>query len=89
MEQTREASTTNLAERWCGQVARRDEVRVARRLYRKPLVDGVYPVDAGALLDEFFHVLREWGIAHSPRMSGARASRVRWCPWCKLSCGTD
>jgi hypothetical protein len=43
MEQTREAITTNLAERWCWQVARRDEVRVARRLDRKQRVDGVYP----------------------------------------------
>ena len=41
----------------------RDEVRVARRLYRKQLVDGVYPLDAGALLDQFFHFLRELGIA--------------------------
>lgn len=63
MEQTRETITTNLAERLCWQVARRDEVRVARRLYRKQLVDGVYPLDAGALLDEFFHFLRELGIA--------------------------
>ncbi len=63
MEQTREAITTNLAARWCWPVARRDEVRVARRLYRKPLVDGVYPLDAGALLEECFHVLRAWGSA--------------------------
>jgi hypothetical protein len=41
MEPTREAITTTLAERWCGQVAQRDDVRVARRLYRKQVVDGV------------------------------------------------
>ena len=41
MEQTREAVTTNLAEQLCWPVARRDEVRVARRLYRKQLLDGV------------------------------------------------
>ena len=63
MEQTREALTTNLAERWCWQVARREEVRVARRLYRKPLGDGVYPWDAGALREECFHCRRELGIA--------------------------
>ena len=63
MEQPREAIPTNLAERWGRQVARRDEVRVARRLDRQPLVDGVYPLEAGALLEEFFHVRREWGIA--------------------------
>ena len=59
MEQTREAITTNLAERWCWQVAQRDDVRVARRLYRKQVVDGVYPLDAGAWLDEFFQFLEE------------------------------
>ena len=41
MEQTREVITTNLAERLCWQVARRDDSRVARRLYRKQVVDGV------------------------------------------------
>jgi hypothetical protein len=29
---------------------------------RKELVDGVYPLDAGAVLDEFFHFLRDLGI---------------------------
>jgi hypothetical protein len=32
MAQPREAMTQNLAERLCGQVARRDDSRVARRL---------------------------------------------------------
>ena len=41
MEQTREAITQHLAERLCWQAARRDDARVARRLYRKPVVDGV------------------------------------------------
>ena len=62
MQQTREEITTNLAERLCWQVARRDDTRVARRLYRKELVDGVYPLDAGAVLDECFHFLRELGV---------------------------
>ena len=62
MEQTREAITQNLAERWCWQAARRDDARVARRLYRKQLVDGVYPLDAGAVLDDFFHFLRKLGV---------------------------
>ena len=42
MEQTREAIEQNLAERLCWQAAHRDDARVARRLYRKPVVDGVY-----------------------------------------------
>jgi hypothetical protein len=40
-------------------VAQRDDVRVARRLYRKQVVDGVSPLDAGALLDEFVPFLEE------------------------------
>ena len=62
MPHTREAITTNLAERLCWQVARRDDTRVARRLYRKELVDGVSPMDTRAVLDECFHFLRELGV---------------------------
>jgi hypothetical protein len=57
MTQTHDEITTNLAERLCWQVARRDDTRIARRLYRKPLVDGVYRLDEGALLDDFVHFL--------------------------------
>jgi hypothetical protein len=57
MGQTRDEITQNLAARLRWQVAQRDDTRVARRLYRKPLVDGVYRLDAGALLDDFFHFL--------------------------------
>lgn len=62
MGQTREHLTQNLAERLCWQVARRDDTRVARRLYRKQLVDGVYRLDEGALLDDFFHFLQVSGV---------------------------
>jgi hypothetical protein len=62
MEQTREAITQNLAERLCWQAARRDDARVARRLYRKPVVDGVYRLDEGALRDDFFHCWRKLGV---------------------------
>ena len=62
MEQTREEITENLAERLCWEVARRDDVRVARRLYRKQVVDGVYRLDEGALLDDFFHFLQALGV---------------------------
>jgi Transposase DDE domain len=58
MGQTHDEITQNLAERLCWQVARRDDTRIARRLYRKQLVDGVYRLDEGALLDDFFHFLR-------------------------------
>jgi hypothetical protein len=62
MEQTREMIAQDLAERLCWQVARRDDARVARRLYRKPVVDGVYRLDEGALLDDFFYCLQQLGV---------------------------
>jgi Transposase DDE domain len=62
MEQTRDEITQNLAERLCWEVARRDDIRVARRLYRKQLVDGVYRLDEGALLDDFLHFLETLGV---------------------------
>jgi hypothetical protein len=62
MGQTREGITQNLAERVCWQAARRDDRRVARRLYRKQVVEGVYRLDEGAVLDEFFHCLQALGV---------------------------
>ena len=62
MAQTQETIAQNLAERLCWQVARRDDARVARRLYRKQVVDGVYRLDEGALLDGFFHFLQQLGV---------------------------
>jgi hypothetical protein len=62
MEQTREAIAQKLAERLCWQAARRDDARVARRLYRKQVVDGVYRLDEGALLDDFFYFLHKLGV---------------------------
>jgi hypothetical protein len=62
MRQTPDEITQNLAERLCWEVARRDESRVARRLYRKQEVDGVYRLDEGAVLDEFFHFLQSTGV---------------------------
>jgi hypothetical protein len=62
MEQTRDELAANLAERLCWQVARRDDSRVARRLYRKQEVDGVYQLDEGALLDDFFGFLQQLGV---------------------------
>jgi len=62
MGHTRDEITQNWAERLCWQVARRDDSRVARRLYRKQAVDGVYRLDEGAVLDDFFHCLRAIGV---------------------------
>ena len=77
MDQTREAIAQNLAERWCWQVARRDDTRVARRLYRKQLVDGVYRLDEGALLDDFFHCLQATEVmAMLEQVHGTAIQRV-------------
>jgi hypothetical protein len=62
MRQTHDEITQNVAERLCWEVARRDDSRVARRLYRKQEVDGVYRLDEGAVLDDFFHFLRAIGV---------------------------
>lgn len=62
MRQTRETIEQNLAERLCWQVAQRDDSRVARRLYRKQVIDGVYRLDEGAVLDDFFYFLHELGV---------------------------
>jgi Transposase DDE domain len=62
MRQTNDELTQNLAERLCWEVARRDDTRVARRLYRKQEVDGVYRLDEGAVLDDFFHFLQALGV---------------------------
>lgn len=77
MPQTRDEITENLAERWCWQVARRDDARVARRLYRTQVVDGVYRLDAGAVLDDFFHFLQAFGVmALLEQLRGAAIDRV-------------
>jgi hypothetical protein len=62
MGPTEDEITENLAERWCWEVARRDDARVARRLYRQPVVDGVYRRDAGARLEDFFPFLPAIGV---------------------------
>jgi hypothetical protein len=62
MGHTPEQVTQNPAERWCWEIAQRDDSRVARRLYRKPLVDGVYRLEEGAWLDDFFHCLPAIGV---------------------------
>ena len=91
MGQTRDETTRNLAERLCWEVARRDDSRVARRLYRKQIVDGVYRLDEGALLDDFFHFLRAIGVmALLEQACGTAIQRIRYaenetnyCPRCQ------
>jgi hypothetical protein len=59
MRQTDNEITQNLAERLCWEVARRDDTRIARRRCRKQEVDGVYRLDEGTVLDDFFHFLEQ------------------------------
>lgn len=61
MRQRHDAITQRLTERLCWEAARRDDARVARRLYRKPEVEGVYRLAAGAVVDDFFHCLQASG----------------------------
>jgi hypothetical protein len=62
MQQTRDEITQNLAERLCWEAARRDDTRIARCLYRKQVVDGIYRLDEGAVLDDFFSFLQDLGV---------------------------
>src|SRR5918995_604320 len=76
MRHAKDELVQNLAERLCWEVARRDDARVARRLYRKQEVDGVYRLDEGALLDDFFSFLHELEvIAWLDTVQGTAAQR--------------
>jgi hypothetical protein len=75
MRQTRDELTEHLAERLCWEVARRDDSRVARRLYRKQEIDGVYRLDEGAVLDDFFHFLQAVGVMPLLEQSRSAASQ--------------
>ena len=61
MRQIKDELPQNLAEWLCWDVVRRDDTRVARRLYRQQEVDMVYRLDEGAVLDDFFQFLRTIG----------------------------
>jgi hypothetical protein len=67
MTQTRADVAQTLAERWCGQAARREDARVARRLYRRQVVDGVSRLDEGVLLDDFFSCRPPLGVVDGLR----------------------
>jgi hypothetical protein len=84
MRQTPEAVQPYLAERLCGQAACQDDSRVARRLYRQPGVDGVYPLGEGAVLDDGFSCWQAWGGATGWATSRARRSSARWSRSCRL-----
>jgi hypothetical protein len=60
--QSPEDVTTNLVERLDWRFARRDESRIARRLWKKQAVDAISSLEEGAILDEFVHFLGEVGV---------------------------
>jgi hypothetical protein len=80
MGQTREAITQNLAERLCWQAAQSDDSRVARRLSRKEVVDGVYRLDEGAPLDDFCHFLRGLGVLDLMKLVQGKAIQREMVP---------
>jgi len=62
MGQTSDEISPRVAERWCSEVACRDDSRVVRRLHRSQVVDGVYRQDEGAWLDDFCHFRDQVGV---------------------------
>jgi hypothetical protein len=84
MGRTHDGSTQNPAEQLCWEVSWRDGCRLARRLYRKQLVKGVYRLDEGAALGDCFHFLQARGVTALPeQMHGAAIQRqmgpfIRW-----------
>jgi hypothetical protein len=77
MEQTQEEMPQHLAERWCWPAARRDDVRVARRLDHQQVGAGVSRLDEGALLAACFPCLPELGVADGlTDVQGTTSQRV-------------
>jgi len=60
--QSPEDVTTNLVERLDWRFARRDERRIARRLWQKQAVDAISSLAEGAIVDECVHCLDEVGV---------------------------
>jgi len=85
MQQTRDEITQNLAERLWWEVARRDDSQVARRLCRKPVVEGVYRLDAGAVLDDCLQCATKQGDARSGKLRDL--CRQVMSPWGAASGG--
>jgi hypothetical protein len=77
----------NLAERLGWDVARHDDLRVAQRLYHKQVVDGVYRLDEGALLDDFFYCLQERGVPDWLVNIEGTAGQRETVPFVNISCG--
>jgi hypothetical protein len=79
MGQTNEELTENLAEWLCWEVARRDDVCIAPRLYRKPVVK----VLLQKLVFDPLLMLTDVCSVHATRRrsSSARTASPRCCSW--------
>jgi hypothetical protein len=75
MGPTPDEITQTLADRLCWEIARRDDARVARCLYRKQRGDGVSRLDEGALLDDVFHFLQAIGVMN--RLEAAHGAAIQ------------
>jgi hypothetical protein len=64
MRQTPDEITPHSAERLCGEVARRDDNRIARRLSRQQVVAGVSRLGEGALLAVCLALWAEDPVGH-------------------------
>src|SRR5262249_47915643 len=60
--QNKEEITTNLVERLDWRFARRDESRIARRVWEEQPVDAIFSLEEGGLLGECVHFLGEVGV---------------------------
>jgi hypothetical protein len=75
MGQRRGEIDQNLAEQRCWPAARRDDARVAWRLYRKPVVDEVYRLDEEALLADLCSFLQ--GLSVVDWLNNVRSTTIR------------
>jgi hypothetical protein len=67
--------TTNLVERLDWRFARRDDSRIARRLWKKQVVEAIYSLEEGAILDAFVHFLDEIGVV--PRWQALQGDGIK------------
>lgn len=73
--QSKEDVTTHLVERLDWRFARRDDSRIARRLWKKQEVDALYSLEEGAMLAAFVHFLDEIGML--PRWQALQGDGIK------------
>jgi hypothetical protein len=67
--------TTHLVERLDGRFARRDDRRLARRLWKKQAVEALSSVEEGAIVEAFGHVLDAIGVV--PRWQALQGDGIK------------